>query len=112
MLAKGHDFRNLTTVVISDADQGLLGADFRSIEHFAQLITQVSGRAGRHNRSGKVFLQTHRPESPWLQQILNQNYDALAIQILQERNQCKWPPYTRLALITARAMQSDKVFQA
>lgn len=112
MLAKGHDFKNLTTVVVSDADQGLLGADFRSIEHFSQLMTQVSGRAGRRNRLGQVFIQTHRPESPWLEQIIDHNYDALATQILAERNQFGWPPYTHLALITGRALQSDKVFLA
>lgn len=112
MLAKGHDFENLSTVVVCDADHGLLGSDFRSIEHFAQLITQVSGRAGRYKQTGQVFIQTHRPDSPWLAQILNKNYDTLATHILAEREKYNWPPHTNLALLTVKAPQSKTVFSA
>ena len=112
MLAKGHDFQNLSTVIVTDADQGLSGADFRSVEHFAQLLTQVAGRAGRHNTQGQVLIQTCRPESEWLDLILKQDYDQLAGAILKERQQFRWPPETHLAMITARSWSSASVFEA
>lgn len=103
LLAKGHDFPNLSTVIVVDGDQGLLSADFRAVEHFAQQLTQVSGRAGRHQIQGQILIQTHQPDSPWLQRILNQDYDQLAAALCAERTAYQWPPETRLALITARA---------
>ncbi len=112
MLAKGHDFRKLSTVVVTDADQGLSGADFRSLEHFAQLLTQVAGRAGRHGATGQVLIQTHRPDSEWFERILKQDYDHLAKAMLSERQQFHWPPESHLALITARATTSAPVFEA
>jgi len=112
MLAKGHDFKNLSTVIVTDADQGLSGADFRSVEHFVQLLTQVSGRAGRHGSRGQVLVQTHRPDSEWFDRILKQNYDELAAAIMAERQQFQWPPDTHLALISARASTAEAVFTA
>ena len=112
MLAKGHDFQKLSTVVVTDADQGLSGADFRSVEHFAQLLTQVAGRAGRHGATGQVLIQTHRPDSAWFDKILKQEYDYLAKAVLLERQQFNWPPESHLALITARATSSTPVFEA
>ena len=112
MLAKGHNFQKLSTVVVTDADQGLSGADFRSVEHFAQLLTQVAGRAGRHGATGQVLIQTHRPDSQWLDKILRQDYDHLARAVLLERQKFNWPPESHLALITARATSSAPVFEA
>lgn len=112
MLAKGHDFKGLSTVVVADADQGLLSADFRAVEHFAQLLTQVAGRAGRHRTSGRVWIQTHRPDSSWFPLILKQDYDALADALWSERQQFNWPPSNHLAMITAKAPDSDAVFTA
>ncbi len=112
MLAKGHDFKQLATVIVADADQGLLGADFRAVEHFAQLLTQVAGRAGRHQTDGEVLIQTHRPDSEWFARIMSADYDALAEHIYAERKQYQWPPERHLALITARGPHSDSVLQA
>ncbi len=111
MLAKGHDFKNLSTVIITDADQGLSGADFRSVEHFSQLLTQVAGRAGRHSIQGQVLIQTHRPNSEWFDLILKQNYDLLANAILAERLLFHWPPDTHLAMISARSSSPNQVFE-
>jgi primosomal protein N' (replication factor Y) len=112
MLAKGHDFKKLSTVIVTDADQGLSGADFRSVEHFAQLLTQVAGRAGRHGDRGQVLIQTHRPDSEWIDRILKQNYDGLAAALMAERQHFQWPPNTHLALISARASTAEAVFEA
>lgn len=94
MLAKGHHFPDVTLVALLDVDGALFSADFRSAERFAQLYTQVSGRAGRAGKPGEVLLQTHHPEHPLLQILLQQGYDAFAKQTLAERNSVFLPPYT------------------
>ncbi len=85
MLAKGHHFPDVTLVALLDVDGALFSADFRSAERFAQLYTQVSGRAGRAGKQGEVVLQTHHPEHPLLQTLLYKGYDAFAEQALAER---------------------------
>jgi len=101
MLAKGHDFPNVTLVGIVEADHGLFGADFRAAERMAQLITQVSGRAGRADRPGEVLLQTRHPEHPLLHALLAGGYPAFAEQALAERREAGLPPYAALALLRA-----------
>ena len=70
---------------ITGRDGALFSADFRSAERFAQLYTQVAGRAGRAGKQGEVVLQTHHPEHPLLQTLLYKGYDAFAEQALAER---------------------------
>jgi primosomal protein N' (replication factor Y) len=103
MLAKGHDFPNVTLVGIVEADHGLFGADFRAAERMAQLITQVSGRAGRADRPGEVLLQTRHPEHPLLHALLAGGYPDFAAQALAERREAGLPPYAALALLRAEA---------
>ncbi len=99
MLAKGHDFPNVTLVGILDADQGLFGSDFRSLEQMGQMIVQVAGRAGRADKPGTVIIQTRDPENPLLQLLIDKGYDAFARQLLQERSEAEWPPFARVALL-------------
>ena len=66
MLTKGHDFPNVTLVVVLNADQGLFSTDFRASERLAQTIVQVAGRAGRAERPGEVLIQTEYPDHPLL----------------------------------------------
>ncbi|PWC15361.1 primosomal protein N' [Brenneria corticis] len=101
MLAKGHHFPNVTLVALLDVDSSLFSADFRAAERFAQLYTQVSGRAGRAGKAGEVVLQTHHPEHPLLQILLQQGYDAFASQTLKERQSVFLPPYTSHILFRA-----------
>ena len=103
MLAKGHDFPNLTLVGVMNADQGLFGLDFRAAERMAQLIVQVAGRAGRGARPGEVLVQTHHPEHPLLTRLASQGYGAFAAAALTEREQAGLPPYASLALLRAEA---------
>lgn len=98
MLAKGHHFPDVTLVSLLDVDGALFSADFRSAERFAQLYTQVAGRAGRAGKQGEVMLQTHHPEHPLLQTLLHQGYDAFAQQALNERRTVFLPPFTSHAL--------------
>ncbi len=112
MLAKGHDFPNLTLVAILDTDQALFSADFRASEHLAQLITQVSGRAGRAEKAGEVAIQTHHPDHPLLQILLHKGYPAFADAALQERQAAGLPPARYLVLLRCESVeiQSAQIF--
>jgi len=107
MLAKGHNFPLVTLVGILDADRGLFGADFRSVEQMGQLILQVAGRAGRAEKRGTVLVQSRNPEHPLLQVLLAEGYSAFAGKLLEERELTSWPPYVNIALL--RSESSDKV---
>ena len=103
MLAKGHDLPRLTLVAIASVDDGLFSADFRAPERLAQLLIQVAGRAGRAERTGRVLLQTHHPQHPLLQTLLNGGYAAFAEAELVEREAAGFPPYAHLCLLRAEA---------
>ena len=107
ILAKGHDLPNLTTVAIVGVDEGLHSADFRSGERLAQLIVQVAGRAGRADKPGAVWLQTHEPEHPLLTTLLKGGYDAAAALQLGERLASNLPPFTHLALLRAECTRRN-----
>ncbi len=105
MLAKGHHFPNVTLVGIVDMDGGLFSHDFRGLERMAQLLLQVSGRAGRMEKPGKVFIQTHHPDHPLLQQLFSGSYQQFADSLLCERKESGLPPFAYLALFRAEAYQ-------
>jgi primosomal protein N' (replication factor Y) len=107
MLAKGHDFPDVTLVVILDADQGLFGTDFRATERLAQNIVQVAGRAGRADKPGEVLIQTACPDHPLLARLLESGYPGFAVAALTERAATGWPPYSRLAVLRADAPKRD-----
>lgn len=108
MLAKGHDFGNLTLAAILDADQGLLGPDFRAPERMAQLLVQVAGRAGRRATMGDVVVQTRQPQNPLLQRLLCGGYFEFAKEVLSERQIASLPPYKTIALLRAEASSEHK----
>ncbi len=107
MLAKGHHLPNVTLVGILDADQGLFGVDFRSPERMAQLIVQVTGRAGRGDKPGHVVIQTHHPDHPLLRALLGQGYGEFAQAALAERRSAELPPYSCMALLRATAVNPE-----
>lgn len=109
MLAKGHDFPRLTLVVILDADTGLFHHDFRALEHLGQLLTQVSGRAGRALHPGQVLIQTLQPQHPLLLMLVSQGYETFAKHLLESRKPAKLPPWYFLALIRAQAKKEAPV---
>ena len=111
MLSKGHDFPDVSLVVIVHADQGLFSADFRASERLAQTIVQVAGRAGRASRPGEVLIQTEFPEHPLLRSLIESGYEGFASTALAERAQAHWPPYTRLALMRADAPELAPVMR-
>lgn len=106
MLAKGHHFPGVTLVGILDADRGLYGTDFRSLEHMAQLVIQVAGRAGRETRPGTVLVQTRNPDNDMLQLLVRQGYPAFASASLDDRRAAGLPPFAYLALVRAEAVDA------
>ncbi len=111
MLAKGHDFPNLTLVGVIDTDSALFSPDFRAAERlFAQLM-QVSGRAGRAEKPGEVLIQTAFPSHHLFNALRTQDYPAYAQTLLQEREMAQFPPYCYLALIKAESTQYREVEQ-
>ena len=108
MLAKGHHFPNVTLVGVLDTDAGLFSTDFRAMERLAQLILQVSGRAGREQKPGRVILQTRHPEHPSLQMLIEHGYERFAHDAIAERKRAGLPPFSHQALIRADAKNQDK----
>jgi primosomal protein N' (replication factor Y) len=106
MIAKGHDFPNITLVGIICADLSLSFPDFRAGEHTFQLLAQVSGRAGRGDHPGRVILQTYNPNHFSILCAKNQDYDAFYSHEIQFRNALNYPPYSRL--IQLRISGKDK----
>ena len=96
MIAKGHDFENVVLVGIVDADQSLFQADYRSTERTFQLITQVSGRAGRSKDEGKVVLQTYAPRHYVYKFASNYDYKGFFRKEANIRQTACFPPFSRI----------------
>jgi primosomal protein N' (replication factor Y) len=107
--AKGHNFPNLTLVGIVDADLGLRGGDPRAAERTFQLLTQVSGRAGRHARPGRALVQTWTPDHPVMQAIAAGDRDAFVALELAEREAAGLPPFGRLAALIVSGVDNTVV---
>lgn len=105
ILSKGHHFPNVTLAIILNVDSFLFSSDFRAPEKLAQLVTQFSGRAGRANKAGEVWLQTYQVGHPLLQDLVNNGYEQFSRTLLQERKSASLPPISwQVAL---RAEHSD-----
>ncbi len=102
MVTKGLDFDKVSLVGIFNADRMLHFPDFRSYERAFQLITQVSGRAGRRDKQGEVVIQTSQPEHPILNFVVQHDYLNFYQAELNERQQHAYPPFTRLIEITLK----------
>ncbi|MFL2527362.1 MAG: primosomal protein N' [Candidatus Azotimanducaceae bacterium] len=103
MLSKGHDFKNLTLVVVMEADVGFNAIDFRGPEKSAQQICQVSGRSGRHNDKGEIMLQTYDANNSSLLSLIENGYKSFAEEELQIRKKMRFPPFRPMAIIRADA---------
>jgi primosomal protein N' (replication factor Y) (superfamily II helicase) len=109
MVAKGLDFPHVTLVGVISADTQMLLPDFRSSERTFQLLTQVSGRAGRSQLRGEVIIQTAQPGHHTLTHILHHNYRAFFDEELASREELSYPPFSRLTLIEARGENEEEV---
>lgn len=111
MIAKGHDFPLVTLVGIIDADMGLHFADFRASERTFQLITQVSGRAGRGEYEGKVVLQTYMPKNYTYRCAVNYDYQNFFKHELNIRKVTKFPPFVKILRILISGDDEQKVLE-
>jgi primosomal protein N' len=103
MLAKGHDFARLNLVIVLNADGSLYSADFRAPERLFAELMQVSGRAGRADKPGKVLIQTQLPEHPVFAAVKSQDYAVFAENELNERQMFAMPPFGFQTAIRADA---------
>ncbi len=111
MVAKGYHFPNLTLVGVVDADLGLAGGDLRAAERTYQLLLQVSGRAGRAEQPGVVYLQSYQGEHPVMQALLNQDAEKFIALQMEERKALHMPPFARLASVILSCEKENMVQQ-
>jgi primosomal protein N' (replication factor Y) len=111
IVAKGHNFPLLTLVGVIDADLGLQGSDLRAAERTFQLMRQVAGRAGRAEKPGEAWLQTHQPEHPVIRAILGGDEEAFWKAEAAERKAAGVPPYGRMAGIILSSPDVAQVFE-
>ena len=109
MLAKGLDFDNVTLVGIMNADTMLYHPDFRAFERSFQMMTQVSGRAGRADKKGKVIIQTYNVNHNIIQQVTHNDFGSMYKEQLYERLIYKYPPYFRLVKLTLKHKDFEKL---
>lgn len=109
MLAKGLDFDNVTLVGILNADNLLNQPNFRAYERAYQMMMQVSGRAGRSEKKGKVVIQTYNPYHNTIQQVLGNDYVGMYKEQIYERQNFKYPPFFRLIKLTLKHRDFDKL---
>ncbi len=112
MVTKGLDFKNVSVVGILNADNILNYPDFRSHERAYQLFVQVSGRAGRANKRGKVIIQTLQPEHPVIKNVIINNYDSFFEKYISERKIFMYPPWYRLVNITIKHKNQERTIIA
>jgi len=110
LVAKGHNFPNLTLVGVIDADLGLQGSDLRAAERTFQLMRQVAGRAGRAEKPGEALLQTYQPEHAVIRAILAGDEESFWAAEAAERKQAGVPPYGRMAGIVLSSPNVQEVF--
>ncbi len=109
IVAKGHHFPDLTLVGVVDADLGLSGGDLRAAERTYQLLHQVAGRAGRHDKPGRVFLQTYHPDHPVMIALAEGERDSFLEAEATARKAGGWPPFGRLAALVLSGIDGETV---
>lgn len=109
MIAKGHDFKDVTVVGIIDADQSLYQSDYKSVERTFELITQMAGRAGRNESLGRVVLQTYAPRHYCYKFIASYNYKGFYSKEINLRETANFPPFTKIIRLLFTADNEELV---
>ena len=110
MLAKGHDFPNLTLVGVLNPDSALYSSDFRASEKLFAQLAQVAGRAGRADKAGEVLLQTEFPDHPLFDALRRHDYPGWATTLLAERQSAGFPPFCYQLMLRAEGRQAESVY--
>lgn len=111
MIAKGHDFPEVTLAAVTDADVGAGMPDFRAAERTYQLLSQFAGRAGRADRPGQVILQTRRLQDPLLEKVIHHDFEGFAVSELERRKELGLPPYQRMVLVEVSSESAEEAFR-
>lgn len=112
LLAKGIDIANIGLIVVPDADMLLHIPDYRSHERAFQQFQQLMGRIGRDGKAGTFILQTHQPNHPVLQALIQQQYNELMDEEMQQRNQFEYPPFRRLIRVEIKHTDAETAYNA
>lgn len=112
MLTKGLDFRNVDLVAVMHADGLFHFPNFRAFEKSYQLLTQVSGRAGRTKEQGQVYIQTFQPNHRVIQNVINEDYSALYNAEMEQRKHFNYPPYYKLIKLTFKSKDYNRLNEA
>jgi primosomal protein N' (replication factor Y) len=110
LVTKGYHFPNLTLVGVIDADLGLGGGDLRAAERTFQQIMQVAGRAGRGEKPGHVFIQTHDPKAPVMEALVSGDADAFTAAETEARREAGAPPFGRYAAIVVSSEDQSAAY--
>jgi primosomal protein N' (replication factor Y) len=108
MVTKGHDLPNVTLVGVLNADSALSMPDFRASERTFHLLVQVAGRAGRGDAPGRVLIQTRQPEHPAIAFALKHDVPGFVEQEMRDREELRFPPFSRLALVRFDALDEGQ----
>ena len=111
ILAKGHDFPNLTLVGVLNPDGALYSSDFRASEKLFAQLAQVAGRAGRADKPGEVLIQTLFPDHPLFQALREHDYNTWVKTLLSERQSAGFPPFVYQVMLRAEGKQENTVFR-
>jgi primosomal protein N' (replication factor Y) len=112
MVTKGHDLPLVTLVGVVNADAALSMPDFRAAERGFQLLVQVAGRAGRHDRRGRVLIQTRNPAHPSIAHAARHDVAGFLARELSDRREVDYPPFSRLALLRVDAVDEKLARQS
>jgi primosomal protein N' (replication factor Y) len=110
MVAKGLDFSDVTVIGIINADSLLKYPDYRANERSFQMLAQVSGRAGRRGKQGKVVIQTYNPEHRVIGQVIRNDYKELYLTEIEERKSFKYPPFYRIIQMDIKHRDAEKLY--
>ncbi len=108
VIAKGHDFKNVTLAAMLDADSSLRLPTYLANEETFDLISQFVGRSGRDKKKGKILIQTYNPENEVISLAARQDYEAFYSQEMAERRMFQYPPYVYLAKIILKSIDDEK----
>lgn len=110
MVAKGLDFSDVTVIGIINADSLLKYPDYRANERSFQMLAQVSGRAGRRGKQGKVVIQTYNPQHRVIDQVIRNDYKELYLTEIEERKSFKYPPFYRIIQMDIKHKDAEKLY--
>ncbi|MHB8421882.1 MAG: replication restart helicase PriA [Leptospirales bacterium] len=112
MIAKGHDFKNVTLGIVLEADRAMSLPDYRGEERAFQLVLQLAGRVGRHKDGGRVYIVTRAPELPFYTFLSRYDWEGFLKKTLKERQGLHYPPFGRMAILTVSDRSESKLIDS